>query len=64
MPCEKCKKKCGIPINCLYCNGKFCPRCTHLERHGCTGIEMKKSKDLEDLKNKTQFDKPLKCLKI
>ena len=46
MPCERCKKKCGIPIDCKYCEGKFCPRCLHLEKHNCPGIEIKINKDL------------------
>jgi predicted nucleic acid binding AN1-type Zn finger protein len=64
MACENCKKKCGIPINCLYCNGNFCPRCTHLERHGCRGIEIKKEKDLKELQKRNIFDKEPKFTKI
>ena len=64
MPCERCKKKCGVPIECLYCKGNFCPRCTHLERHECQGANIKKLKELQILKEKTAFEKEPKCLKI
>lgn len=64
MPCERCNKKCGVPIECLYCNGNFCPRCTHLERHECQGINIKKLKELDILREKTAFDKAPKHLKI
>lgn len=55
MPCERCKKKCGIPIDCKYCEGKFCPRCLHLEKHNCPGIELKINKDLKHLEKKVEF---------
>lgn len=64
MPCDLCRKKCGVPIECLYCQGNFCPRCTHLERHNCQGINIKKNKELQNLKEKTVFEKKPKCLKI
>ena len=40
MPCENCKKKCGIPIDCAYCDGKICPKCIQLEKHTCPGIDV------------------------
>ena len=46
MPCQLCKKKCGVPIDCKHCSGSFCPRCLHLEKHGCPGLEKKVEKDL------------------
>ena len=55
MPCQLCNKKCGVPIECLYCKGNFCPRCTHLEKHNCQGINIKINKQLEELKNKIEF---------
>lgn len=55
MPCQLCNKKCGIPITCLYCGGLFCPRCTHLERHGCTGRDKKIQKDLTILEKKVEY---------
>lgn len=64
MACQHCKKKCGVPIHCLYCDGHFCPRCTHLERHGCRGIEIKKEKDLKELQKRTTFDREPKVAKI
>lgn len=64
MACEKCNKKCGIPITCNYCNGKYCPRCTHLERHGCTGMEIKIKKDIENLEKNVVYEKTPKHLKI
>lgn len=64
MPCDLCRKKCGVPIECLYCQGNFCPRCTHLERHNCQGINIKKNKEIHNLKEKTMFEKKPKCLKI
>lgn len=64
MPCQLCKKKCGVPIECLYCKGNFCPRCTHLERHNCQGVNIKKNKQLEELKNKTEFTPEPKVAKI
>ncbi len=64
MPCQLCKKKCGVPIECLYCRGNFCPRCTHLEKHNCQGINIKKNKQLAELKNKTEFVPEPKVVKI
>lgn len=55
MPCQRCKKKCGVPIDCKYCDGSFCPRCTHLERHQCPGIEKKIKKDLTNLEKKVEY---------
>ena len=55
MPCQKCKKKCGPPIDCLYCEGSYCPRCIHLERHECSGIQKKIDKDLYHLEKKIEF---------
>ncbi|MAT63906.1 MAG: hypothetical protein CL881_08940 [Dehalococcoidia bacterium] len=55
MPCENCKKKCGIPIDCAYCDGKFCPKCIQLEKHTCPGIDVKKAKDLSNLEKKIAF---------
>lgn len=64
MPCERCKKKCGVPIECLYCKGNFCPRCTHLEIHDCQGANIKKMKQLKELERKTEFVPPPKLEKI
>ena len=55
MPCQKCKKKCGVPIDCLYCEGSYCPRCIHLERHECPGIKKKIEKDLYHLEKKNEY---------
>ena len=55
MPCQNCKKKCGIPIDCLYCDGSFCASCTHLERHGCPGIEKKIKKEITNLEKNIEF---------
>lgn len=64
MPCERCKKKCGVPIECLYCKGNFCPRCIHLETHDCQGANIKKMKQLEELEKKIEFVPPPKLEKI
>ena len=55
MPCQKCKKKCGVPIDCLYCECSYCPRCIHLERHECPGIQKKIEKDLQHLEKKLEY---------
>jgi len=55
MPCQKCKKKCGVPIDCLYCEGSYCPRCIHLPRHECPGIQKKIEKELNHLEKKVEF---------
>ena len=55
MPCQRCHKKCGPPIDCLYCKGAYCPRCLHLERHACPGIQKKIEKDLSHLEKKVAF---------
>ena len=64
MPCQLCKKKCGVPIDCKYCNGSFCPPCLHLEKHGCMGLEKKVEKDLATLENRSSYTSTPKCLKI
>ena len=55
MKCENCKKKCSFPVDCLYCKGKHCTRCMHLERHKCSGIESKNNKDLTNLEKKLEY---------
>lgn len=64
MPCENCKKKCGVPIDCVYCDGKFCPRCTHLERHNCVGIDLKNKRDLDTIERRNIYVKNPKITKI
>lgn len=64
MPCERCKRKCGVPIACLYCSGNFCPRCIHLETHACEGLDMKKTKQLNELAMKTMYVREPKWNKI
>jgi predicted nucleic acid binding AN1-type Zn finger protein len=64
MPCQLCKKKCGVPIECKHCSGNFCPRCLHLEKHGCSGLEKKVEKDLATLEEKTSYQCNPRCLKI
>lgn len=64
MPCEFCKKKCGIPFDCPYCPGKFCMKCMRLEKHNCPGIEAKKEKDLQALREKLTYETKPKHLKI
>ena len=39
MPCQLCRKKCGVPIDCQYCEGSFCPSCINLTKHDCQGAE-------------------------
>jgi predicted nucleic acid binding AN1-type Zn finger protein len=55
MPCRQCKKKCGVPMVCKYCNGEFCMKCFRLEQHNCIGVEMKKMEQLKDLEKKLDF---------
>ena len=64
MPCDKCKKKCGIPMDCKYCGGQFCMKCFRLEAHDCQGVEIKKQKQRKELEEKLAFEPPPKCLKI
>ena len=64
MPCQRCKKKCGVPMNCKYCGGDFCMKCFRLEKHDCTGQEEKMRKDRENLTKRMAYEPPPKCLKI
>ena len=54
MPCFKCKNK-GIPINCKYCNLRFCSKCIQLEIHNCSGLKLKKENSLKNLKKELKF---------
>jgi predicted nucleic acid binding AN1-type Zn finger protein len=56
MPCQHCKKKCGIPLKCSFCPGEFCVRCRYMEVHKCPGIEEKKKKDLEVLQGRLKYE--------
>ena len=49
MPCQRCRKKCGVPIDCKYCEGSFCPSCIQLARHDCQGADIKKMKQRKEL---------------
>ena len=64
MPCQRCRKKCGVPMNCKYCGGDFCIKCFRLEVHNCIGIETKKEEQRKELKDKLAFEPPSKHLKI
>ena len=64
MPCDKCKKKCGVPMDCKYCEGQFCMKCFRLEVHDCQGVDIKKIKQSKELAEKLAFEPPPKCLKI
>ena len=64
MPCQRCRKKCGVPIDCQYCEGSFCPSCIHLPKHDCQGADIKKLKQRKELEENTAFEPPPKCLKI
>ena len=56
MPCQHCKRKCGIPLKCAFCPGEFCMSCRHMDVHKCTGIEEKKKKDLEVLQGRLKYE--------
>ena len=64
MPCQLCKKKCGVPIDCKYCGGSFCPSCLNLTKHDCQGADIKKLKQRKELKDKLAYEPPPKHLKI
>ena len=64
MPCQKCKKKCGVPMNCKHCKGQFCMNCFRLEKHDCPGQEEKLKIEKENLIKKLAYDPPPKHLKI
>ncbi len=55
MPCQKCKKKCGIPIDCKYCEGSFCSKCIQLSKHDCEGSDVKKKMYLNNLEKQMAF---------
>lgn len=55
MPCQKCKKKCGVPIDCKYCTGKYCSGCIQLEKHDCQGCDVKKKLYLNNLEKQLAF---------
>ena len=55
MPCQHCKRKCGIPLKCTFCPGEFCMSCRHLDVHKCPGIEEKNKKDLEVLHGRLKY---------
>lgn len=65
MPCQNCKKrKCGIPMECKYCSGKFCMNCFRLEKHNCPGLEDKIREEREILVKKLVYEPEPKHLKI
>lgn len=64
MPCQLCKKKCGVPIECKYCKGNFCPKCIRLETHDCIGIEKRRKEDRKTLEENLTYEPTPKCLKI
>ena len=64
MPCQRCRKKCGVPIDCKYCEGNFCPSCIQLARHDCQGADIKKMKQRKELEENIAFEPKYKCLKI
>lgn len=64
MPCQLCMKKCGVPINCQYCEGSFCPGCIPLAKHDCQGADIKKNKQLMELKNRMDYTPIPKISKI
>jgi predicted nucleic acid binding AN1-type Zn finger protein len=64
MPCQLCKKKCGVPIDCNYCEGSFCSSCINLSKHDCQGADIKKLKQLKELKESTDFTPEPKLAKI
>jgi predicted nucleic acid binding AN1-type Zn finger protein len=64
MPCQRCRKKCGVPIECNYCTGSFCPGCIQLAKHDCQGADIKKMRQRKELEENTAFERPTKCLKI
>tara|TARA_R110002094_G_scaffold115120_1_gene110684 strand:+ start:164 stop:430 length:267 start_codon:yes stop_codon:yes gene_type:complete len=55
MPCQNCKKKCGVPIDCNYCTGKYCSGCIQLEKHKCDGYDVKKKTYLNNLEKQLDF---------
>ena len=64
MPCQRCRKKCGVPMDCKYCDGSFCPSCLNLTKHNCQGADIKKMEQRKELKDKIAFEPPSKHLKI
>ncbi len=64
MRCQLCKKKCGIPMDCKYCKGGFCPSCLHLEKHNCSGIEKRREEERKLLEKKLSYEPTPKHLKI
>jgi len=55
MPCQKCRKKCGVPIDCNYCDGSYCTGCIQLEVHKCLGIQKKIEEELHHLEKKIEY---------
>jgi len=64
MPCQRCRKKCGVPIDCNYCEGSFCPSCINLMKHDCQGADIKKMKQRKELKENIDFTPEPKLAKI
>ena len=64
MPCDLCKKKCGVPIDCKYCGGSFCSSCINLTKHDCQGADIKKMKQRKELEEMMSFEPRPKHLKI
>ena len=63
MPCQRCKKKCGVPIDCQYCEGSFCPSCINLSKHECQGADIKKLQQRKELAEKNGIRATAKMLK-
>ncbi len=64
MPCQLCRKKCGVPIDCMYCSVIFGPSCIQFIKHDCHVADIKKLKQRKELEEKIAFEPPPKCLQI
>ena len=53
MRCKNCRKKTSLNgIICKCCSFNYCTSCIQLEKHNCTGIEVKKDETLKLLEDK------------
>jgi hypothetical protein len=44
--CLNCKKKCSMPITCVFCCKDFCIYCRYLEVHKCEKIDTSITKSI------------------
>jgi len=64
--CNNCRSKLKLVSTflCQHCNLNYCPTCRHQEEHNCSGLEIKKNKQIEQLKKENTYAGFSKIIKI